>query len=96
MPRILTGKNIFLILKDFPNDFEKEQIKGKSKKRKIDDSSEDEDNEDDNSVKKELSRWKKRSIFFDLPYWEVSIQISFLFINLKKRIYRKFKCYFFP
>lgn len=43
------------------------------KKRKRVHNKEDEHNENDNPVKKELSRWKKRSIFFDLPYWEVSV-----------------------
>lgn len=39
--------------------------------------------------KNELSRWKKRSIFFDLAYWEVSIKIifSFIYLAIKKLSY---------
>ena len=69
MPRVLTGKNISLILKDFLNNFgkgaesEKKSAKGKGKKRKIDDNSEDDDNGDNDPIKKELSRWKKNQSF---------------------------------
>ncbi|KAK9943329.1 hypothetical protein M0R45_008939 [Rubus argutus] len=74
-PRILTGRNISTALKSFPNDFGKGD---KTKKRKrnenaIDDN-DDSDNDGDASNTdddlEELLRWKKRSIFFDLPYWE--------------------------
>ena len=92
-PRILTGRNISALLNGFPNVFGKDKNeetkrkmskkklktelskKIKSKKRKSTHSKEDDRN-------KELLRWKKRSIFFDLPYWEVSIKIIFSFIDL--------------
>jgi hypothetical protein len=83
-PRILTGRNISVILKGFPNVFgkdknretKKRETKKKlnmklnkkiiSKKRKSKHNRKDDEQD-------ELLRWKKRSIFFDLPYWEVSI-----------------------
>ncbi|XP_040371992.1 uncharacterized protein LOC112192328 isoform X2 [Rosa chinensis] len=72
-PRILTGRNISVALRNFPNDFGK----GSNKKRKRNDNadpySDGEDNDDvndDYDDQEELSRWKKRSIFFNLPYWE--------------------------
>lgn len=59
-PRIMTGRRISLALKGFKNDW------GKGKKRKGEKSKRKRDDED-----KEM--WKKRSIFFDLPYWEVTV-----------------------
>ena len=42
-----------------------------------DDSSESEE-EEEAVDEEELSRWKKRSIFFMLPYWEVCFLSSYL------------------
>ena len=53
------------------------KLKSKKRKGKSTHSKEDEDD-----GKKELLRWKKRSIFFYLPYWEVSIKIIFCLIDL--------------
>ena len=38
---------------------------------KTDDESSDSEEEEEAVDEEELSRWKKRSIFFKLPYWEV-------------------------
>lgn len=70
-PRMLSGRNIYALLKDYPNDFGK-GIEEKSKKIKHVYDKEDEYDDTNSSTEVELSRWKKRSIFFDLPYWEVS------------------------
>ncbi|CAH9051690.1 unnamed protein product [Cuscuta epithymum] len=70
-PRVLTGHNISAVLKDFPNSFGKggeKKRKRKSNEFDGDDVFEDETSNIDNQ--NELSRWKKRSIFFSLPYWE--------------------------
>ena len=45
-----------------------------------DDGDGDNDFINDDDDQEELSRWKKRSIFFDLPYWEVSLYVLVLFI----------------
>ncbi|XP_020866153.1 uncharacterized protein LOC110224433 [Arabidopsis lyrata subsp. lyrata] len=79
--RILTGKEISQNLKNFKNDFGNLKRSGRKRKKtesngmESDDeelSSESEDDEEDevNVDEDELSRWKKRSIFFKLPYWE--------------------------
>lgn len=75
-PRILTGRDIYAALRNFQNEFGKGN---KKKKRKRNDNVvPDSDNEDNNDVNndydsEELSRWKKRSIFFNLSYWQVSV-----------------------
>ncbi|KAF7150464.1 hypothetical protein RHSIM_Rhsim02G0050400 [Rhododendron simsii] len=58
-PPIMTGRRISIALKGFKNDW------GKGKKRKGGTSKRKRDDED-------KQMWKKRSIFFDLPYWEAS------------------------
>jgi hypothetical protein len=85
-PKILTGRNISDALKNFPNDFGK----GDKKKRKrndnanddVDDCDEDDDANNNDDDQDELSRWKKRSIFFDLPYWEVSVYVLNAFFSI--------------
>lgn len=52
IPRIMTGRNISLEHKDYVNEFGKEK---NGKRKKINDN-------------EELGMWKKRSIFFSLPY----------------------------
>ncbi|WZZ34396.1 hypothetical protein YC2023_017797 [Brassica napus] len=76
--RILSGHNISHILRNYKNDFENVKVTGR--KRKInetvgsdsntDDESSDSKEEEEAVDEEELSRWKKRSIFFKLPYWE--------------------------
>ena len=83
-PRILTGRKILAALTNFSSDFGK----GKKSKRKrsdntndyVDDGDGDNDFINDDDDQEELSRWKKRSIFFDLPYWEVSLNVLLIFI----------------
>ncbi|XP_024011315.1 uncharacterized protein LOC112086578 [Eutrema salsugineum] len=79
--RILSGHEISKNLKNFKNDFG--NLKRSARKRKRtectglgsdnDESSSESDEDEEDEVKldeDELSRWKKRSIFFKLPYWE--------------------------
>ncbi|XP_010507376.1 PREDICTED: uncharacterized protein LOC104783990 [Camelina sativa] len=78
--RILTGRNISLLLRNYKNDFGNR--KETRKKRSIaacdipsdneDEYSESDDEEEDLAEKdeEELTRWKKISIFFTLPYWK--------------------------
>ncbi|XP_010451825.1 PREDICTED: uncharacterized protein LOC104734009 [Camelina sativa] len=78
--RILTGHNIYQIFKNYKNDFGNVRVTGRNRKMKdcvdspsdTDDESEEEEEEVD---EEELSRWKKRSILFKLPYWkEMSVR----------------------
>jgi len=77
--RILTGHEVSQNLRNFKNDFG--NVKGSGRKRKrtvlLSDSdyssSESEEEEEVEVDEDELSRWKKRSILFKLPYWEVCI-----------------------
>ncbi|XP_022567057.1 uncharacterized protein LOC106442064 isoform X1 [Brassica napus] len=78
--RILTGRDISQNLRNFHNDFG--NFKRSASKRKmmqgstdlgsdIEGMSSESDEEEEVLVDEdELSRWKKRSIFFKLPYWE--------------------------
>ncbi|XP_010419082.1 PREDICTED: uncharacterized protein LOC104704745 [Camelina sativa] len=77
--RILTGREISQNLKNFKNEFG--NVKESGRKRKISDcmepvydnddvSSESEEDEEVEVDQEGLSRWKKRSIFFKLAYWE--------------------------
>lgn len=77
-PRILTGRNILHVLQNFPNYFGKV----KKKKRKRNDNDTDKSNEANSADddQNELLRWKKRSIFFYLPYWEVYLLSLFFFL----------------
>ncbi|XP_010468561.1 PREDICTED: uncharacterized protein LOC104748651 [Camelina sativa] len=78
--RILTGRNISLLLRNYKNDFGNRKENGKKRSRAAcdipsdneDEYSESDDEEEDLAEKdeEELTRWKKRSIFFTLPYWE--------------------------
>ncbi|KAK9936381.1 hypothetical protein M0R45_013227 [Rubus argutus] len=69
-------RNISVALKDFPNDFGKCNSKKRKRNNNSNDGVDDDDDDDDAAAndgandQDELSRWKKRSIFFDLPYWE--------------------------
>ena len=78
--RILTGHEVSQNLKTFKNDFGNVKESGRKRKRIVcvdpvsdseDSSSESEEDEEVEIDLKELSRWKKRSILFKLPYWEV-------------------------
>ena len=88
---ILSGHNISQILRNYKNDFGNVKVTGR--KRKIiepvgsesDDESSESEEEEEAVDEEELSRWKKRSIFFKLPYWEVCFLYSYLstlFINV--------------
>ncbi|XP_024013230.1 uncharacterized protein LOC112087553 [Eutrema salsugineum] len=79
--RILTGHNIYTLLRNYKNNFGKMKEDSRKRKRTLvpveecnSDSDEiDSESEDEEEVvidEEELSRWKKRSIFFNLPYWE--------------------------
>ncbi|CAA7017614.1 unnamed protein product [Microthlaspi erraticum] len=72
--RILTGHNISSLLKNFKNNFGNTKKTGKKRCRSpcLDSFSDSEsDDEEETEVdEEELLRWKKRSIFFKLPYWE--------------------------
>lgn len=70
--RILTGRDIAGVLKDFPNDFGKKDEKKKRKRNDVEGGGDDEDDISNIDDQEELSRWRKKSIFFDLPYWKVS------------------------
>ena len=78
--RILTGHEVYQNLKNFKNDFGNVKKSGMKRKRTVykepvydsdDVSSESEEDEEVEVDEDELYRWKKRSIFFTLPYWEV-------------------------
>nr|AAC97237.1 putative TNP2-like transposon protein [Arabidopsis thaliana] len=77
--RILTGREVSQTLKNFKNDFGNAKESGRKRKRNDciesvtdsdDESSESEEDEELEVDEDELSRWKKRSIFFKLSYWE--------------------------
>ncbi|XP_012850059.1 PREDICTED: uncharacterized protein LOC105969828 [Erythranthe guttata] len=70
-PRILTGRNIFSALEKFPNNFGKLKKQKRKRNENVDGDKDDEVGNDTNDADQdELVRWKKRSIFFDLPYWK--------------------------
>ena len=75
--RILTGHEVSQNLKTFKNDFGNVKESGRKRKRTVcvdpvsdseDSSSESEEDEEVEIDLKELSRWKKRSILYKLPY----------------------------
>ncbi|XP_048624651.1 uncharacterized protein LOC106417121 [Brassica napus] len=78
--RILTGRDISQNLRNFHNDFGNFKRSGSKRKMMqgstdlgsdIEGMSSESDEEEEVLVDEdELSRWKKRSIFFKLPYWE--------------------------
>ncbi|XP_010431509.1 PREDICTED: uncharacterized protein LOC104715835 [Camelina sativa] len=77
--RILTGHEVHQNLKNFQNDFGNVKKAGMKRKRTVykepvfdsdDDESESDEDEEVEVDEDELSRWKKRSILFTLPYWE--------------------------
>ena len=77
--RILTGLEISQNLRNFKNDFGNVKHSGSKRKKMActdldEEEEEEEDEEEEEEVEideDELSRWKKRSIFFKLPYWAV-------------------------
>jgi len=72
--RIQSGKEIFDSLRGFRNDFGRPLAKKGKRKR-----AEAEDDDDEAATAEEIEedddlwRWKKKSIFFDLPYWKVYV-----------------------
>lgn len=83
--RILTGRNVSFVLRNYNNVFGNRKQSGKKRATRVDIPSDneeelsesDEDEDIGEKDEEELSRWKKRSIFFSLPYWEVWIKIRF-------------------
>lgn len=73
-PRILTGSEVFEVISTIENDWGKANKK-KAKKRKRGDEDEEQ------IVVEPQSVWKKKSMFFELPYWEVS-QCACSLLNL--------------
>lgn len=77
--RILTGHNIYQILKKYKNDFGNVKVKGRKRKMQdrvgsasdTDDESSESEDEENQVDEEELSRWKKCPIFFKLDYWKV-------------------------
>ena len=69
-PIELTGAQVFQVVKDIVNDWGKKKKGevGENGRRKRKRKSVEDDGDDPFKLTK---RWKKRSIFFDLPYWEV-------------------------
>ncbi|KAG7533063.1 Transposon En/Spm-like [Arabidopsis thaliana x Arabidopsis arenosa] len=77
--RILSGQEIYQNLKNFKNNFGTLKQSASKRKRTVcveagsdsdGESSESEEDEEDQVDEEELSRWKKRSIFFKLAYWQ--------------------------
>ena len=77
--RIQTGSEIFERLRDFRNDFGK-TLRKEGKRKRIVPDDEDELSNEEPEEDNDIWRWKKRSIFFDLPYWKVSRSYLFQFI----------------
>ena len=89
--RTLTGREISQNLKNFKNEFGNVKRSGSKRKRVVCTdirsdteglSSESEEEEEEYEEVKvdedELSRWKKRSIFFKLPFWAVRYHFPLL------------------
>ncbi|XP_056845316.1 uncharacterized protein LOC108807544 [Raphanus sativus] len=77
--RILTGRNVSFVLRNYKNVFGNIKQSARKRAARVDDIASDNeeelsetDEEEDIGEKdeEELSRWKKRSVFFSLPYWE--------------------------
>ncbi|XP_013615160.1 PREDICTED: uncharacterized protein LOC106321444, partial [Brassica oleracea var. oleracea] len=84
--RIQTGAEIYETLQAFRNDFgrplEKEK-KGKRPELEDDESVQEEECEESN----ELWRWKKRSIFFEIPYWkELPVRHNIDVMHVEKNV----------
>ncbi|CAA7027683.1 unnamed protein product [Microthlaspi erraticum] len=67
--RIQTGAEIFEALKDYRNDFGKPLDK-ESKRKRAELCNDDVASEQEYEEDSDQWRWKKRSIFYDLPYWK--------------------------
>ena len=68
--RIQSGSEIFDSLRYFKNDFGKHLPK-KSKRKRTEGDEDDGVSADEYEEDDDLWRWKKKSIFFELPYWKV-------------------------
>ncbi|XP_048605522.1 uncharacterized protein LOC106359340 [Brassica napus] len=84
--RIQTGAEIYETLQAFTNDFGRPLEKEKKRKRlelEDDERLQEEECEESN----ELWRWKKRSIFFDLPYWkELPVRHNIDVMHVEKNV----------
>ncbi|XP_010495582.1 PREDICTED: uncharacterized protein LOC104772695 [Camelina sativa] len=99
--RILTGRNNSLLLRKYENDFVNRKETGKKRSRAACDIPSDNEDEysasndvEENLAEKdeeELSRWKKRSIFFTLPYWEDGLKArkDLEILGIKKYLHPK-------
>ncbi|XP_020258863.1 uncharacterized protein LOC109835292 [Asparagus officinalis] len=88
-PRALTCHNISAVLNDFPNDFGKGGDKKRKRNNNENDGDDDEDEDDTSDIdnQNELTRWKKRSIFFSLPYWkELLLRYNLDVMHIEKNI----------
>ncbi|XP_013679651.1 uncharacterized protein LOC106384195 [Brassica napus] len=84
--RIQSGCDIFDSLKDFKNDFGKPLPK-KSKRKRIEGGEDDVLSADDCEEDDDLWRWKKKSIFFDLPYWkDMLVRHNIDVMHVKKNV----------
>lgn len=70
VPRIQSGVEIFEQLKEFRNDFGR-PLDNKGERKRSGLVEDEELSEDEVDEESDRWRWKKRSIFFDLPYWKV-------------------------
>ncbi|XP_056843196.1 uncharacterized protein LOC108831992 [Raphanus sativus] len=84
--RIQTGAEIYETLQAFTNDFGRPLEKEKKRKRlELEDDERVVEEECDES--NELWRWKKRSIFFDLPYWkELPVRHNIDVMHVEKNV----------
>ncbi|XP_056843843.1 uncharacterized protein LOC108808223 isoform X1 [Raphanus sativus] len=69
VPRIQSGVEIFEQLKEFRNDFGR-PLDNKGKRKRSGLVEDEELSKDEVDEESDRWRWKKRSIFFDLPYWK--------------------------
>lgn len=86
-PRILTGRNISIALKSFPNDFGKGDKKKKRKRNENsnddnDDGDDDGDASNDDGDLEELSRWKKGQSFLTYHIGRLVFMSKILFVIL--------------
>ncbi|XP_024010078.1 uncharacterized protein LOC112085202 [Eutrema salsugineum] len=98
--RILMGHNISVLLKNYKNEFGNVRQAGRKRKRVIpaeslaDSEDEESESEEEEEVdEEELSRWKKRSIFFNLPYWERASFPPCCIVEIQKTVLMLVKIY---
>ena len=75
--RIQSGSEILESIRDFKNDFGK-LLPKKSKRKRSEGDEDDVVSAEEYEEDHDMWRWKKKSIFFDLPYWKVFYLIYLL------------------